>query len=173
MADTRAHPEPVLIRVEKPSDHAEIARLTTLAFAPQPYAAGDEAEVVDRLRSHRALALSLVAVSGTAIVGHAAFSPADGSDDQHWFALGPISVHPSRQHQGIGTMLIKQGLDQLKAWSAAGCILTGNPAYYQRFGWQPSPSNAPTNEPAEFFMVKLLSGRLPTGRFAFHRAFYG
>jgi len=57
--------------------------------------------------------------------------------------------------------------------NALGCILTGNPDYYRRFGFEFSNANCPDNEPEEHFMVKLLSTEKPTGRFAFHETFYG
>jgi predicted N-acetyltransferase YhbS len=56
---------------------------------------------------------------------------------------------------------------------ARGCILTGAPAYYSRFGFAASPESAPTGEPSEFFMVKLLCGQLPVGPILFHDAFGG
>ena len=56
---------------------------------------------------------------------------------------------------------------------ALGCILTGDPNYYDRFGFQVNPENSPDSEPAEFFQLKLLEGNQPKGKFSFHEAFYG
>ncbi|MEO1934857.1 MAG: hypothetical protein ABGX04_08760, partial [Myxococcales bacterium] len=53
-----------------------------------------------------------------------------------------------------------------------GCVLTGNPAYYQRFGFELAPKNVPKEEPREFFQLKLLSATKAEGSFAFHSAFY-
>jgi putative acetyltransferase len=162
------------IRKECGSDSDAIRSITEQAFHGRPYAAGDEQEVIDRLRSANALTLSLVAVLEAEVVGHIAFSPAETGDGSYpWYALGPVSVIPERQGQGIGSALIESGLAQLKQLNALGCILTGDPLFYEKFGFQLAPVNAPLNEPAEYFMLKLLSSEPPRGRFIFHGAFYG
>jgi predicted N-acetyltransferase YhbS len=163
------------IREERYSDFDTIRSITERAFHGMPYAGGDEQDVIDRLRSANALTLSLVAVLDAETVGHIAFSPAEAGDGScPWFALGPVSVVPEHQSQGIGSALIESGLAQLEDLNALGCILTGNPLYYKQFEFRLAPENAPLNEPAEFFMLKLLSSNtLPQGQFAFHEAFYG
>lgn len=161
------------VRFEIPADSHHIHQLTELAFRGRPYAGGDEQEVVDRLRACEALTVSLVAIDKGELVGQITFSPATAADaSQPWFALGPVSVTPNRQGEGIGALLIEQGIMQIVKLGALGCILTGNPKYYQRFGFELAPENAPTNEPAEYFMLRLLGGQKPAGRFAFHDAFY-
>ncbi len=162
------------IRDEIDRDHPAIRSLTEAAFRDMPYAGGDEQEVIDRLRSAGALAVSLVAVIDMAIVGHIAFSPAQAGDATHpWFALGPVSVLPGHQRRGIGSALIERGLVRIQQLGALGCILTGNPEYYPRFGFELSPRNAPPNEAREFFMMKCFTSTRLTGAFHFHRAFYG
>jgi putative acetyltransferase len=163
----------IVIRDELETDHAAIRALTELAFRHMPYAGGDEQDVIERLRTAGALSLSCVAVQGQEIVGHIAFSPAQVADGSGpWFALGPVSVSPANQRQGTGSALIEHGLARLNALNALGCILTGNPDYYRRFGFRAAPENCPENEPAQFFMLKLLRSIEPSGRFSFHQAFY-
>ena len=162
------------IRHERTSDRASISSVTAIAFRDMPYADGDEQDVIERLRSSGALTLSLVAVFDGAIVGHVAFSPARVSDGTHpWFALGPVSVVPAKQRQGVGSALIERGLSTIRESGALGCILTGNPEYYRRFGFTPSPQNVPDRESEEFFMLKLFTNTTPTGVFQFDGAFYG
>ncbi|MEM1229391.1 MAG: N-acetyltransferase [Pseudomonadota bacterium] len=173
MADNRLR-----IRAEIAADQAVIHALTRTAFKDQPYADGDEQAVVDRLRDRGALTLSLVALAGDTLVGQVTFSPAQREDGSGpWFALGPVSVLPQRQSRGIGGALIRAGLEDLRERGALGCILTGNPAYYERFGFALAGAHAPANEPAEYFMVKLLGASAlpatPISRFAFHPGFYG
>jgi predicted N-acetyltransferase YhbS len=50
--------------------------------------------------------------------------------------------------------------------------LTGNPAYHRRFGFVVSPTHAPANEPAVFFLIKTLGDRTPVGPIRFHAAFH-
>ncbi len=166
------------IRAETPADRAAIYNLTQAAFEGQPYADGDEQDVIDRLRDRDALTLSLVALQGQTIVGQVTFSPAQHDDGSGpWFALGPVAVWPQHQGQGIGGALIRAGLEDLRTRGALGCILTGNPAYYERFGFAPAGAHAPANEPAEYFMIKPLAASsiaaTPISRFTFHPAFYG
>ena len=137
-----------------------------------PFAAGDEQDLINDLRAAGALSLSLVAERGEQIVGHVAFSPATAAvGSPGWFALGPVAVEPGLQRQGIGSLLIHEGLRQLRARDAAGCILTGDPAYYARFGFRLFPHLAPPGEPAEYFMILPLANPTPTAVVAFHPLF--
>jgi len=164
----------VEIRPERSDDIDAIGELITSAFFGMPYADGDEAELVEALRTQNALSVSLVAELDGTIVGQVAFSPARASGGvPGWYALGPVAVLPTRQGAGIGSMLVRTGLEAVSELGAMGCILTGNPAFYSRFGFEPSPESAPSGEPSEFFMVKLLRGQLPVGSIHFHEAFGG
>ena len=164
----------VEIRPELPDDIEAIGDLVALAFSGMPYADGDEAGLVELLRAQNALSVSLVAELDGTIVGQVAFSPARASGGiPGWYALGPVAVLPTRQGAGIGSMLVRTGLEAVSKLDAMGCILTGNSAFYSRFGFEPAPESAPSSEPSEFFMVKLLRGRLPAGPIRFHKAFGG
>jgi putative acetyltransferase len=160
------------IRPERPGDEAAIYDLTRRAFAPMPYAAGDEQELIDKLRGAGALALSLVAEIDGPIVGHIAFSPAFAADGSAgWYALGPVSAEPALKHRGIGSALIEAGIAWLVEHGAAGCVLVGNPAYYGRFGFRPFPDLCPDNEPAQFFQILPLAVAAPDSIIAFHPLF--
>ena len=164
----------VVIRRERSDDVDAIGELIRSAFSGMPYADGDEAELVGALRAQGALSLSLVAERQGVIVGQVAFSPARASGGAPcWYALGPLAVLPAHQRAGIGAALVHAGLEAISEIGAAGCILTGNPSYYSRFGFKLSPENAPPGEPSEFFMVKLIRGQPPVGPVRFHEAFGG
>ncbi len=161
-----------IIRPERPADHAVIASVIKAAFTEMPYADGDEDQLVDTLRREGALSVSLVAELAGAVVGQITFSPATASDGSpDWYALGPLAVAPAHQRTGIGAGLVHAWLRAMDELHANGCILTGNPAYYVRFGFHLSPSNTPPGEPTEFFMVKLFRGTAPTGPIYFHPTF--
>ena len=161
------------IREEAAGDIEAIYEVTRSAFASRPYAAGDEQDLVNSLRDQGALSQSLVAEDDGVIVGQITFSPAQLADgSEPWVALGPVSVVPERQGEGIGALLIERGLEWARGQGALGCILTGNPAYYERFGFVLAPDNAAEEEPAEYFQLKLLADVQPVGRFSFHPAFY-
>ncbi|GHG99004.1 GNAT family N-acetyltransferase [Pseudodonghicola xiamenensis] len=158
------------IRNECPDDRAIIGGITRAAFATHPFSQQTEAEIIDALRDAGALHLSLVAEEGQDILGHAAFSPVeiDGRPGG-WYGLGPISVRPDRQRQGIGGALLREGLAQLKDQGAAGVVLVGDPAYYTRFG--PLPGLRFDGAPAHYFMGLVLNGPRATGSVTFHPGF--
>ena len=105
------------IRQERRGDEVAIHDLTAVAFADHPHGDGSEPIIVKRLRDAGALQLSLVAEEAGEILGHVAFSPVTISgEDLGWLGLGPVSVLPARQGQGIGSALIRAGRD-LKQWS--------------------------------------------------------
>jgi len=158
----------VVIRPEIPADAAAIFALTQRAFAPMPYAAGDEQDLIDALREAGALTLSLVAEEAGAVIGHIAFSP---MQPEGWYALGPVSTEPDHQKRGVGAKLIREGLAAIKARGAKGCALTGNPEYYARFGFALDPTLCPPQEPVQYFMT-LSFGERPVAPLAFHPLFY-
>ena len=160
------------IRAERPSDASFIHELTTAAFESAPYSGGDEADIVDRLREAGALAVSLVAVDSGEIVGHVAFSPVTiGEAEGDWFALGPISVQPERQGQGVGQALVRAGIEALAALGASGCALLGAPGYYGRFGFESDEALRYGGVASPYLQRVVLRGGPPTGDVQFHPAF--
>jgi len=165
-----------VLRVEEPQDANAIDGVIARAFAGHPHSDGSEPRIVRDLRTSGALSLSLVAVErGPAgderVVGHVAFSPvgpSDGTPD--WYGLAPISVEPDRQRAGIGAALIREGLARLRARAAAGCVVFGEPAYYERFGFAPCPALAYPGGPAAHFRALAFAGALPRGTLDYHAA---
>lgn len=162
------------IRPEKPADEEPIRALTTSAFLTAEHSDGNEASIVDGLRSTGALTISLVAANDGNIVGHAAFSPVmiDGVHDG-WFGLGPVSVSPSCQREGVGTALIEAGLANLREQGAKGCVVLGDPAYYRRFGFAVDPDLRLTGVPPEYFQQLSFDDRKRSGFVTYHPAFGG
>ncbi|QFY61319.1 N-acetyltransferase [Rhizobium grahamii] len=160
------------IRPEQPNDTAAIREITKAAFAPMAYSSQTEAEIVDALRRADVLTISLVAVDDGSIVGHVAFSPVtiDGRE-MGWYGLGPVSVRPDRQKEGIGGKLIRHGLSQLKKMGAMGCVVLGDPGYYQRFGFENDDALIFEGVPAEYFMRLRFGGPLPAGKVNYHDGF--
>jgi putative acetyltransferase len=166
------HRSNIAIRDETPSDAAAVAALIGAAFAPMPFAAGDEAALPALLREAGAVTLALVAERDGELVGQALFSAASvGGRPSAWHTLGPVAVAPGRQRQGIGSRMIVEGISRLRVAGAAGCIVLGDIGYYGRFGFRPAPGLAPPGEPAEFFMALPFGGELPAAAFGFHPAF--
>lgn len=163
----------VVIRNETDADGAAIAEVTKAAFATLEISHHTEQFIVEALRAARALTVSLVAVLDGRVIGHVAFSPVAISDGtQDWYGLGPVSVLPECQRQGVGKALIRQGLSRLKDLGARGCCLVGHPDYYERFGFRPIPGFAHEGVPPEFFVALSFDGHLPQGAVAFHEGFH-
>jgi len=165
----------VRIRPERPGDEAEIGATTGAAFAGKTYSDQTEPQMIERLRRAGALTISLVAEEDGRVVGHVAFSPVTLSGGEAgWYGLGPISVRPDRQKQGIGSALIHEGMERLRALGAQGCVLVGDPGYYNRFGFAAAdPALKVADVPPEYFLVLPLQGSVPSGIVAFHPGFYG
>ena len=127
----------IVIRNETKSDIEAISEITKAAFETLAVSNQTEQFIIDALRDANALTISLVAAIGKKVVGHVAFSPVTISDGSlGWYGLGPISVLPELQKQAIGKSLIHEGLSSLKSLGAKGCILVGDPGYYERFGFR-------------------------------------
>ena len=164
----------MIVRPEHEGDIDAIRTLTETAFKTAPHADGTEHLIIDRLRAAGALTLSLVAEADGTIVGHVAFSPVSLSDGSRgWYGLGPISVDPARQGEGIGGKLIGEGLERLKALGATGCVLLGDPAYYSRFGFTPDTRLTLDGVPPEYFMRVAFSPVYGAGSVSYHPGFYG
>ena len=162
------------LRTEQPDDIPAIHALTAEAFANVSHSDQREPLIVDALRDANALALSLVAELDGNLVGHAAFSPVTLScDASHWFGLGPVSVLPKWQGRGIGSQLVLAGLDALKKKGAHGCVVLGDPALYERFGFVATPLLRMAGVPADYFHGLLLNGTWPDAEVRYHPAFNG
>ncbi len=163
----------IVIRNETKDDYTIITDLTAKAFETLDVSDHTEQFVVLALRRAQALTLSLVAEEDGKVVGHIAFSPVtltDGTSD--WYGLGPVSVLPEYQKQGIGKALILEGLARLKVLGAKGCCLVGHPGYYGRFGFVNTDEFTLDGVPAEAFFALAFDGRMPKGKVTFHNAFF-
>jgi len=162
----------IVIRCETDADIAAINDVTVSAFKPLEISHHTEQFIIAALRAAKSLALSLIAEIDGRVVGHIAFSPVTISDgSRNWYGLGPLSVLPEFQRQGIGQALIEQGLSRLKGLDAQGVCLVGHPDYYRKFGFENAPGLALEGVPPEFFFALSFTGQMPQGSVTFHEAF--
>ena len=162
----------IKIRPEIEKDIDRIEHITLAAFENHPISNQTEHLIVADLRKKGALTLSLVAEMDGVVVGHIAFSGVTiNGDNLSWFGIGPVSVVPEYQNQGIGSQLVKSGLETMKKLGAKGCALVGDPAYYSRFGFQSNKALFLEGVPPENFMVISFDGNIPSGKVEFHKAF--
>ena len=121
------------IRPEEPDDAPAVATLNREAFGGD-----DEVEIIERLRADRLVAVSLVAIEDASLVGHILFSDlAVELDDRpvRSVALAPMCVRGDRQRQGIGSAMVRAGLDAVRDAGYTAVVVLGHPEYYPRFGF--------------------------------------
>ena len=162
----------MIIRNETTLDIDAIAEVTIAAFRTLPISNHTEQFIINSLRAADALAISLVAEIDGRVVGHIAFSPVTISDGSiGWYGLGPVSVLPEYQKQGIGKSLVNKGLSLLKELGGQGCTLVGDPNYYKRFGFRNIPDLVHEGIPQEFFLALPFYNDIPQGTVVFHEGF--
>jgi putative acetyltransferase len=150
----------VTIRSERDSDHPAISEVICLAFGRQA-----EASLVENLRQtpNYKTELSLVAIENNQIVGHILFSEASLESPkgcESILTLAPLAVHPDYQNQGIGSYLVRYGLNACRNLGYDAVVVLGHADYYPRFGFSPTIKKgiyAPFEVPEEAFMVIELS----------------
>ena len=148
----------ITVRSELPEDREAVRRANDLAFG-QP----DEADLVDALRGVAQPLISLVAEEDGDVVGHILFSPVSiESGDSVWSALGlgPMAVLPERQNRGIGSQLVRRGLEECGRLGHGIVVVVGHPDFYPRFGFSPARAKGLECEyevPDEAFMVAELT----------------
>ena len=162
------------VREEEQRDRDSVHALNVAAFETSA-----EANLVDALRERAQPVLSLVAEEAARIVGHVLFTPVSlsGHADRRIMGLAPMAVAPERQRKGIGSALVRAGLERCRDLGFGAVVVLGHPSFYPRFGFQPAARFGITCEydaPTEAFMlVELVPGymRGAAGTVQFHPAF--
>jgi putative acetyltransferase len=154
-----------IIRQETPEDAAAIHHVNQEAFGQK-----EEADIVEKLRGRSVLTISLVAVQSDEIVGHVAFSPIKIETEHSSFdaiALAPMAVPPACQRKGIGSQLVRAGLEECRQIGHELVVVLVHPAYYPSLGFVPASTCGIKSEydvPDEAFMVLELRQGAFSGR---------
>lgn len=165
------------IRKEVPADVSAIRGVVDAAFGTP-----GEAKLVDSMRERGDTLLSLVAVStkadsdtdgaSQAVIGHIAFSRCTVGGTAGAL-LAPLGVLPSAQRSGVGSALVKQGLEELRSRGEPFVLVLGHPKYYPKFGFDSaltSQIKAPWPSGDAFMGIHLTAtaasarGNVPTER---------
>jgi putative acetyltransferase len=146
----------MLVRPEEQTDRAAVHALNRRAFESEA-----EANLVDALREHALPVVSLVAEHEGEIIGHILFSPVSllGHPQLRIMGLAPMAVAPEHQRRGVGSALVRAGLEQCKTLGFGAAVVLGHPEYYPRFGFVPSTRFGITSEynaPEGAFMAMEL-----------------
>ena len=152
----------ISIRAETINDLDAIRNVTIQAFTDSDFGHNGEAELIELFRANCEKMLSLVACSNDTIVGHILFTPVvirAGKEFQA-MALGPMAVATDYQKTGIGSKLVRSGLEQLTMDGCPFVVVLGHPEYYPRFGFLPASqfdvSHGFAGIPQNVFFIKFL-----------------
>lgn len=123
--------ETLEIRESVPGDIPALRELYPAAFPDE-----DLLLVLSELLDDQPWGLSLVALSDGAIAGHIYFTicTVDGRTERVAM-LAPLAVTPSLQRRGIGSALIREGIERMKNADVVQVCVLGDPAYYGRAGF--------------------------------------
>ena len=164
----------MLIRAENENDRDAVFAVNLSVFETPA-----EANLVDVLREHAQPVVSLVAEDKGNVIGHIMFSPVilSGDPDLKVMGLAPMAVASEHQRKGIGSALVRAGLEQCRHLGFVAVVVLGHPEYYPRFGFSPSSQfgiDSNYEVPEEVFMAmelepEALSGN--SGRVKYHNAF--
>lgn len=156
----------IVIRPEVPDDHPAISELIVEAFQGEGH---DEARLVEATRqgSDFTPELSLVAIGDGQVLGHILFSPATiqgKGGATPILALAPLAVHPEHQRQGVGSELVRRGLEACRRRGHSVVTVAGSPRFYGRLGFFRASDKGlrdSLNTPEEHFRVlELVPGAL-------------
>ncbi|MBL9066689.1 MAG: N-acetyltransferase [Sphingopyxis sp.] len=148
------------------AEHADaIDAIIRAAFVDTEFGYQGEAELVRALDADGDALVSIIMCREQEILGHLLFSRMNVEADGRTLsaaALGPVSVLPKFQGQGIGTGLIRIGIMILEEKGIDISFVLGHEAYYPRFGYSPdlaarfaSPFAGP------HFMAMMLDSAAP------------
>jgi putative acetyltransferase len=162
------------IRPERPADIGELRALNRAAFETSM-----ESDLVDALRDRASPMISLVADAAGSILGHILFSPVtlSGHGEMTIMGLAPMAVLPAEQRRGIGSALVRAGLENCRQLGCGAVVVLGHPAFYPRFGFVPASRfgiGCEYDVPDEVFMaLEIVPGMLrgKSGTIRYHAAF--
>ncbi len=165
----------VRVRAEAQGDRPAVHALIARAFGTPAQAA-----LVDVLRAQARPLVSLVVQERQVLVGHIMFTPVTlAGHNGLLMGLAPMAVTPPRQRAGIGSALVRAGLQRCRELGAGAVVVLGHPSYYPRFGFSPAARfgiGCEYDVPAEAFMaIELCPGALhgASGTVKYHTAFAG
>jgi putative acetyltransferase len=162
------------IRLEQPADATAVRALNRTAFDTSV-----EADLVEALRAQAEPFVSLVADDAGSIVGQICLSPVTlaGHGELKIMGLAPMAVLPAHQRRGIGSALVRAGLERCRRLGCVAVVVLGHADYYPRFGFVPASRFGIGSEydvPDDVFMaLELEAGVLngTSGTIRYHAAF--
>ncbi|QBL08629.1 N-acetyltransferase [Rheinheimera sp. D18] len=145
------------VRLTTAADADAVALLTQTVFHNNT-----NVNVINSLRQACSNCISLVAEQHGKIVGHILFAPAtlEQSGNTQLMALATMAVSNVLQHHGIGSALVRAGLELCRQQSITAVVVLGPASYYSRFGFVPAVNfniHSPVQALGNTFMLLPLA----------------
>lgn len=124
--------------IPSPADVDRIRQIHLQAFGEEERELVGDLAVELLIATSEPPTLHLVAEVQGKLVGHVAFSPVRAKADKEFlgYILCPLGVMPENQKVGVGTALVKAGLEKLSGSKTDAIFVYGDPQYYGRFGFK-------------------------------------
>jgi putative acetyltransferase len=155
------------LRMEvRAASYADLSALE--AVHRQAFSSDLEARLVRLLIKRGKAVISLAAAFKGDVVGHILFSPVTCQTNDAVAAglgLAPLAVLPEFQRRGIGSALVRAGLEECQRGGAPWVVVLGDPGYYGRFGFMPASHFGVTGEfgGESAFQILLFTGQQAPG----------
>jgi putative acetyltransferase len=152
---------PVIVRPVTTTDRVAVYQVHRLAFGRE-----DESRLVEALQAGGYTRLSLVAEAGGEVVGHVLFSELHICTEGGVFpalSLAPLAVVPTHQRRGVGSALVRRGLELCREAGHRAVLVLGHAAYYPRFGFSAAlaaPLTSPFSGRSSYMAAELVPGAL-------------
>lgn len=156
------------IRLEEEKDYFEVENLTREAFWNVYRPGCFEHLVIHKLRDDVSFVkeLDYVIEENSKIIANIVYANgtitlSDGSK-KDTLIFGPVSVLPEYQRKGYAEKIIKYTLELAKEMGYSSVLITGNPDYYKKYGFESASKyeiyyeRMPKEDEAPFFMIKVL-----------------
>ncbi|QLG88794.1 N-acetyltransferase [Chitinibacter bivalviorum] len=166
----------LILRDEKIEDANAVTLLLQAAFADHPHSQNQEFRLVNALRDANALSLALVVQKNEVLFGavHASdvqIVAAGQTLPGRFCCIAPLAVRPEQQRQGIGAQLMVAALLRLREQGYSACVLVGDAAYYNRFGFYQQAGLSSPSIPDEYVLVLNWQAAPVVGEIHYHPAF--
>lgn len=132
------------IRLEQPEDFREVENLVREAFWNVYQPGCVEHYLLHKLRDDPRFVpeLDYVVEEEGKVVAQIAYAKGtyrpDSGGEEEMLLFGPVGVLPGEQRKGYGSALIRFTLERAKELGWPCVVITGDPAYYGRFGFEPA-----------------------------------
>jgi putative acetyltransferase len=154
----------ITFRPESPQDYVAVYEVNQLAFDGRDA----ESQLVEAIRLIPVFIpdLSIVAEENGRVIGHILFSPITietKSGSIPALSLAPMAVHPKCQKRGVGSALVRHGLQECARLGQKIVIVLGHPAFYPRFGFSAAlaePLASPWGGGEAWMALELVPGAL-------------